>query len=476
MKIKRLSREAATAQRVSVESFKTKVSHFRLRKNNGPVGAKSLSTYYHPGVRCKVRAVTIAPNPIVTKGHSIRAVKARGRVCYHRALIQHPIVNVMTRRMFPPLLITVVLALLCPLLFASAPAACSAPAWTRDALYNGGASVVYQNYLWQAEWWTQGDVPVAVDAGPWAAIGYCGPVPGPAAGRMFAPYVDVKIGFNLTENAKATGGHYTLAFIVDGGNCTASWGGEYPLSSHFMLSDVEALRAAGGDVIVSFGGEEGNELGSSCPSAAAVQAQYQAVISEYKVKRIDLDIEGAGFINYAQRNQAVADLEAANPGLEVSYTVPVLPSGLLSDSIITLKDAIAKGVKLTTVNIMTMDYGPAYDNGDQMELSSMRAAWSTMSQLQILHPNATHAQIARMTGLTTMIGNNDVRTETFSLRDAAAMVRDAKENGVGFLSFWSVTRDHPCAQGAALGPPSAKCSGEQTKPLEFSQEFKKFVD
>ncbi|MGA2434916.1 MAG: chitinase [Bryobacteraceae bacterium] len=384
----------------------------------------------------------------------------------------------MRSRISPPTFTAIVLVLLLPVLSAAGSPSgdCGAPRWARAALYTGGAKVVYQDYLWQAERWTQGDTPAANDGGPWAAVGYCSPLPGPAAGRMFAPYVDVNLGFNLTEHAKATGGYYSLGFLVDGGGCTAKWGGTAPLPSNLYLADIESLRAVGGDVIVSFGGESGGELGSTCPTAAAAQAQYQAVIAQYKLKRIDLDIEGGGFVNYAQRNQAIAALQAANPGLEVSYTLPVLSTGLLANSIAVLKDAFAKGVKLSTVNVMAMDYGPPFDNGNQMELSSIRAAWSTMSQLQRLLPSASHAEIARMTGLTPMIGQNDVRSEIFPVRDAAAMAQDAKENGVGFLSFWSITRDEPCPREQATGAAGPRCSGAQAEPLEFSYQFKKFLD
>lgn len=54
---------------------------------------------------------------------------------------------------------------------------------------------------------------------------------------------------------------------------------------------------------------------------------------------------------------AHAPPQDANPGLVVSFTLPVLPVGLTADGVNLLRDAKAKGVRLDVLNIMTMDYG-----------------------------------------------------------------------------------------------------------------------
>ena len=103
-----------------------------------------------------------------------------------------------------------------------------------------------------------------------------------------------------------------------------------------MAAKIGALRAIGGDVRISFGGEAGSELAITCTSAAQLQAAYQQVISAYAVNKIDFDIEGAAVANTAasaRRDQALAALQAANPGLQISFTLPVLPSGLTSDGV-----------------------------------------------------------------------------------------------------------------------------------------------
>lgn len=290
--------------------------------------------------------------------------------------------------------------------------------------------------------------------------------------QFFAPYVDVTLypTFNLTQSAPSAGKYFTLAFIVDGGSCSAAWGGQIALSQNWMLSDVQGLRAAGGDVIVSFGGANGSELAQTCSSVAALQAQYQAVINMYSLKRIDFDIEGAAVAeptSVSLRDQAIAALQAANPGLQVSFTLPVLPTGLTQDGVNVVKDAVSKGVKLSTVNVMAMDYGQA---DSQMGQDAINAGKATATQLQSVYSGLSSSQALAMVGITPMIGVNDSSGETLSLNDAQLLETFAKSNGVGFLAMWSATRDTACTNGSTYAQPN--CSGVSQQPFAFSAIFK----
>ena len=83
---------------------------------------------------------------------------------------------------------------------------------------------------------------------------------------------------------------------------------------------------------------------------------------------IDFDIEGAGIAytaGNALRFQAINALEAANSGLVVSVTIPVLPSGLDANGQAFLAAAKTAGTRIDVINVMTMDYpgylaGPGY--------------------------------------------------------------------------------------------------------------------
>jgi len=54
----------------------------------------------------------------------------------------------------------------------AAAAACTDPAWSATAVYNGGQRVSHEQATFEAKWWSQGDVPTA--GGPWNRIGACG--------------------------------------------------------------------------------------------------------------------------------------------------------------------------------------------------------------------------------------------------------------------------------------------------------------
>jgi hypothetical protein len=294
---------------------------------------------------------------------------------------------------------------------------------------------------------------------------------------MFAPYVDVTMGYPLAANAAANGNHFTLAFIIDSGGCTASWAGTIPLSSNLYVSDVASIRAAGGDIVISFGGAAGAELATTCGSASALQAQYQQVITQYGLKHMDLDVEGGAIGNStsnAMRNTALAALQHANPGLTVSFTVPALPNGITQQAVSLVQDAIAKGVNVAYVNPMAMDFGGAYDNGGQMGLSAMYTGWSTMNQLEALYPSLSHAQVAAKVGITPMIGQNDNPAEVFTLANASYLVSTARANGVGLLAFWSATRDKQCPAGTPQTPALGECSGQSQSANAYGAAFKGF--
>ena len=159
---------------------------------------------------------------------------------------------------------------------------------------------------------------------------------------------------------------YNLAFLTDGGGCTPKWGGVTDLTSDGVAAQIGALRAKGGDVRVSFGGASGSELATACSSADALAAAYGKVVDTYDLTKVDFDVEGGALPNTAantRRAQAIAKLQALRPGLDVSYTLPVMPEGLTQDGVNLLADARANGVRIDAVNIMAMDYGASY-SGD----------------------------------------------------------------------------------------------------------------
>lgn len=295
------------------------------------------------------------------------------------------------------------------------------------------------------------------------------PAPAPTYTKMFAPFVDMGKPDNNLPKLMASSGikYFTLAFVQSQG-CAPLW---YP--STRVADDttfgkyIDQVRAAGGDVIISFGGYDGTDIGQACNDPSSLQAAYQVVVDKYKAKILDFDVEHLAIEDPAsidRRNIALKALVAANPGLQVNYTLPATPQGLTKESMNVINSAVKYGVPVTIVNLMTMDYGFPVPNGAMGpdSISSVGAAWCQMKAAGL------NARI----GITPMIGTNDTTTETFTLADAQVVYAYAQANPniVGLLSFWSVGRDN----GGCSAVVSPTCSGIQQNQWDFSRIFGAF--
>jgi len=292
-----------------------------------------------------------------------------------------------------------------------------------------------------------------------------------------APFVDIGAWPtpNLTQIAETTGlRQFSLGFIVNGtAACTPSWFNAYAMSAGFEQSDIASLRAIGGDVKPSFGGEAGTELAQSCTDVPSLTAAYQSAITAYNLTQIDFDIEGSAVADPAsidRRSQAVAALQrtaaAAGKTLNVTLTLPILPSGLTSDGLYVVESAVKYGAKITLVNGMAMDFGDieAPNPGGQMGTYAIDTAKSLYIQLTPLYPSLTSAQVWNMIGVTPMIGQNDNSSEVFYQADMRRLLAFAQQQHLGELAFWDVTRDGDACTGSL-----SKCTDITQTPYEFSK-------
>ncbi|MEU8505996.1 cellulose binding domain-containing protein [Streptomyces brevispora] len=296
---------------------------------------------------------------------------------------------------------------------------------------------------------------------------------GSASGAGFAPYVDTSLypAFDLAGTATRTGvKQFNLAFITSGGSCAPLWGGVTGLGDDHVASQIGGLRAAGGDIRVSFGGASGSELALNCTSAADLAAAYGKVVDTYKLTKVDFDIEGGALPDTAansRRSQAIAQLQKSHPGLDVSFTLPVMPEGLTQPGVDLIADARKHGVDVGAVNIMAMDYGASY-SGD-MGTYAIQAATATQAQIKGVL-GLSDAAAWKAVAVTPMIGVNDVSTEIFKVEDATQLVEFARTKGLGWLAMWSGTRDKECAGGAKPSA-DASCSSIAQEPLAFTKAF-----
>ena len=269
--------------------------------------------------------------------------------------------------------------------------------------------------------------------------------PATAAGGAFpahyaAPYLQISgaDAGDMAADQSTTGlKYYSLAFLIPQSGCTPKWEDDNSGVGAFS-SQISALQSSGGNVIISFGGAAGGELAQTCTSVSSLTAAYQNVVNTYGVNRLDFDIEGgvlSDTASTARRDQALAALQAQDPSVQIDFTLAVAPNGLPTGSgseYALLQDAKSKGVKVSTVNIMTMDFG----DGQNALNDAESAATATAGQLASLYGISTSAAYGMM-GLTPIAGQND-DNEFFSTANAQTLESFAAANGVQELSFWEV--------------------------------------
>ena len=100
------------------------------------------------------------------------------------------------------------------------------------------------------------------------------------------------------------------------------------------------------------------------PDVDKLQAMYQSILDRYHFTWLDFDIEGKAMKDHDanhRRNTVIKNLQAKNPALIISFTVPVDPDGMNAESIKMMTDAAAQGVKIHSANVMTMFFGPKFN-------------------------------------------------------------------------------------------------------------------
>jgi hypothetical protein len=306
--------------------------------------------------------------------------------------------------------------------------------------------------------------------------------------RVYAPYFETWTTDSLTTVSQQSGvKHFTLAFLetTSKSSCTLAWDGDkaQPVSGGRYLSEIAALRAAGGDVIPSLGGwsadQGGTEIGDSCKDVNAIFVAYRDLVLKYEVGRIDMDIEGRSLTKadgIDRRNKAIklAQDWATSQGrpLTISYTLPTSASGLEASGLAVLQNAKANGVRIDFVEPMVFDY---YDRTTtNMGQAAINALNGLHAQLHTLLPSLTDAQLWAMEGATIMNGIDDYpkKTEVTTLADTQLLRDFAVSHGMSALSMWAIQRDNGNCPGVGG---ANDCSGIAQSPWAFSDILKTFA-
>ncbi|MGW8063487.1 chitinase [Streptomyces ziwulingensis] len=291
-----------------------------------------------------------------------------------------------------------------------------------------------------------------------------------APGTAYAPYVSATTASDQDSAGSPT--TYNLAFVLSSGDdCVPRWNGVQDIDDASATSRVERLKESGATLRVSFGGASGEELAAVCGNATDLAEAYGEALDAAGATRADFDIEGdelADTASAALRSEAIALLQEERSDLEVSFTLPVMPSGLDSDSLALLASANDHGVQVSTVNLMTMNYGESYD-GDMGDYA-LTSAQAAHTQLQDVF-GTSDADAWRGMALTSMLGVNDVAGETFTLADAAEVRAFAQEKGIAWVSMWASFRDRQCTDEAGADDAATDCSGVTQEAGAFGEAF-----
>ncbi|MHA6758396.1 ricin-type beta-trefoil lectin domain protein [Streptacidiphilus sp. PAMC 29251] len=300
--------------------------------------------------------------------------------------------------------------------------------------------------------------------------------PNPWPAHVFAPFADTwSNNLTLTDVAASYGTKFFTIAFADGAGCHWTIGEQATLQTQ-----IDALRAQGGDVSLSFGGYGSDtaltELGDSCSTPQAAAAQFESAITTFNLSHIDLDVESNSLTSAAgidRRDKALALVRswasANGRALSVSLTIPASPGGVGQAGVNLLDNAHANGFTPDIVNLMTMDYATA---GTEMGNASNQALDASAGQVATAFGLSTAAANAKL-GNTPMIGQNDSAGEVFTLADAANVEAYDAAKGIAMLSYWSQNRDNGGCAGSTTA--SGTCSGVSQNTGDFARGFQKFT-
>ena len=289
--------------------------------------------------------------------------------------------------------------------------------------------------------------------------------------KNIAPYVDACAWPipDIVKMSKDSGGlkYFTLAFITADANKKASWSGTIPLESQHMLAKIRDIRTAGGDVSISFGGANGQEIAQVIEDVDVLVAEYSRVIDLYSLNRMDFDIEGGAVAedkSVDTRNKAIVELTKKYPQLQITYCLPVLPTGLALAGEKLVQNAKKNGAVIESFNGMSMDFGDSAAPDPEGRMAAYVISSAENLRKQVMTAGYANPKI----GLIPMIGVNDVTSEVFRILDAT-WVRDFFKTTpwMTYIGWWSVNRDQP-GPGQGANPFN---SGINQAPYDFAKTF-----
>jgi Glycosyl hydrolases family 18 len=320
----------------------------------------------------------------------------------------------------------------------------------------------------------------------------------PLPNRLYAPYYESYLAphtASITATARASGAKFeTIAFLQSKGakSCAVDWNSAASQPLNYYNADIAKIRKLGGNVIPSFGGssadtfgshDHGTEIADSCTSVQKIAAVYEQVVRTLRVTRLDMDVESnaetyAAGVNRRDEAIAIAQRWAARHGirLQIQFTLPVEPTGLGSSGLKVLRNAIADGVRVDSVNIMVFDYYLPHEGVMNMSKTAITSADAVHAELAKLYPRLGSRQTWRMEAMTMLPGISDFgKDETTTVHDARVMMAFEQKMHMNLLSAWAIQRDNEGPKSCLGQPDSNTCSGIKQAPWAFDHVLVPFT-
>lgn len=324
-------------------------------------------------------------------------------------------------------------------------------------------------------------------------IGFFVPGPTPTTNTIFAPYVDpTQETANIKEAEDQTGNKMhsvTLAFLNrDRGTTDYSFGGKSLADVKKMITDAGSALT---NPVLAIGGVVAGDPGSQfvlptitpndgiTEDNATIADKLYSDIKAVGAHEFDWDIEGFALANDGparEKSAQVAKLiqdKALADGYKLQQLITLPTQGCNSnktdpstvtkaeiDAVTELEGfsyAAQEAVKAfynagvnVIANGMTMEYvwKTNYDVQTILEIGGM---YKTVEKAETAKGLGwTPEQIYNHLGVTPMIGHQAQAEGIYSYDQGVKYTAKwAKELGLGFIGFWSLTRDHPLPQGAS---------------------------
>lgn len=296
-----------------------------------------------------------------------------------------------------------------------------------------------------------------------------------SSNQILAPFVDMASWVDTTSYYSINGvpslkhfyeesgcSHYCLGFIrpddnrplESDGTIRWGWGGFYELSEkgndgfqyEGIKKSIQQLRDAGGDVVVSVGGQLGKAPWKVTQDVSQLKKMYLEIVDAYNLKRLDLDIEeiNQGYAENVANAKAIRRLQEER-GTEIVLTIPIMPYGYTNTQKNLLRAYLGNGVSVKIINNMTMCFGNEVNPGEDFADASIRAIDNSCRQVKSIFAEyglmLEDGDVYKMLGATVDIGYENQYNPIFTTDMTSRVAEYANSKDLAMFSYWCVNRD-----------------------------------